>query len=349
MADLGFLPSVRRLLGRTPTSGQRLLFSATLDKAVDVLVKQFLRQPVTHEADSAQSPISTMAHHVLHLEREHRLPVLVDLASAPGRTMVFTRTKHGAKALARQLNANGIPTVDLHGNLSQGARTRNMEMFHAGTATTLVATDVAARGIHVDDVALVVHADPPVGAQGLPAPLGPHRPGRRRRHRRHPDDRRADARGAGADPRRRHQPDDDQADRTHPRRSRRAQARRAQHPGRARRHGRRELRWGSQWRRQPQAQHRQRRPRICRRGRRSARPTRWPGRRLAGRRPGRCAAQRPQRRLRCSGPQRRGPSRVRQQPAAQRGVVQLPGALSRAARSYITCVSAAAWVKPRPS
>ena len=138
-----------------------MLFSATLDKAVDVLVKQYLRQPKTHEADSAQATISTMAHHVLHLKREHRLPVLVDLTSAPGRTVVFTRTKHGAKALARQLNGNGIPTVDLHGNLSQGARTRNMEAFHSGKATTLVATDVAARGIHVDDVALVVHADPP--------------------------------------------------------------------------------------------------------------------------------------------------------------------------------------------
>jgi superfamily II DNA/RNA helicase len=89
------------------------------------------------------------------------VPVLVDLASAPGRTVVFTRTKHGAKALARQLNKSGVPSVDLHGNLSQNARTRNMEMFHSGKATTLVATDIAARGIHVDDVALVIHADPP--------------------------------------------------------------------------------------------------------------------------------------------------------------------------------------------
>jgi superfamily II DNA/RNA helicase len=89
------------------------------------------------------------------------VPVLVDLASAPGLTMVFTRTKHGAKALARQLNARGVPTVELHGNLAQNARTRNMEAFHSGKATTLVATDIAARGIHVDDVALVVHADPP--------------------------------------------------------------------------------------------------------------------------------------------------------------------------------------------
>ena len=163
MADLGFLPAVRRLLDQTPRGSQRLLFSATLDNAIDVLVRRYLRTPVTHEADSAQSPVATMTHHVLHLaDRAHRLPVLLDLASAPGRTVVFTRTKHGAKALARQLNKNGVPSVDLHGNLSQNARTRNMEAFHSGRATTLVATDIAARGIHVDDVALVVHADPPV-------------------------------------------------------------------------------------------------------------------------------------------------------------------------------------------
>ena len=162
MADLGFLPGVRRIMDKTPRSGQRMLFSATLDKAIDVLVKRFLTNAVTHEADSAQSPVATMHHHVLHLTREQRVPVLVDLTSAPGRTVVFTRTKYGAKALARQLNKSGVPSVELHGNLSQNARTRNMEAFHAGHATTLVATDIAARGIHVDDVALVVHADPPV-------------------------------------------------------------------------------------------------------------------------------------------------------------------------------------------
>ena len=162
MADLGFLPAVRRLLDRTPRDGQRLLFSATLDASVDGLVKRYLSKPVVHQADSAQSPVSAMEHHVLHLgSRDLRLPVLVDLASAPGRTVVFTRTKHGAKALARQLNRNGVPSVDLHGNLSQNARTRNMDAFHSGQASTLVATDIAARGIHVDDVSLVVHADPP--------------------------------------------------------------------------------------------------------------------------------------------------------------------------------------------
>ena len=162
MADLGFLPVVRRIMDRTPRDGQRLLFSATLDAGVNVLVKRFLSNPVTHEADSAQSPVSTMAHHVFHVHKDDRLPVLLDLAAAPGRTVMFTRTKHGAKKLAKQLNASGVPAVELHGNLSQGARTRNMDAFHGGAATTLVATDIAARGIHVDDVGLVVHADPPV-------------------------------------------------------------------------------------------------------------------------------------------------------------------------------------------
>jgi superfamily II DNA/RNA helicase len=162
MADLGFLPVVRRLLDKTPANGQRLLFSATLDAGVDVLVKRFLHGPVTHSVDSVQSPISQMTHHVLHVSREGRVPVLAELTAAPGKTIVFTRTKHGAKALARQLNARGVPTVELHGNLAQNARTRNLDAFGNGAATTLVATDIAARGIHVDDVSLVVHADPPV-------------------------------------------------------------------------------------------------------------------------------------------------------------------------------------------
>ncbi|MGB3258661.1 MAG: DEAD/DEAH box helicase [Ornithinimicrobium sp.] len=162
MADLGFLPGVKRLMDRTPKVGQRMLFSATLDGGIDILVKRFLTNPVSHSADSAQSPVSSMEHHVLHIEHADRLDVLTDLASAPGRSLVFTRTKHGAKKLARQLNARGVPSVELHGNLAQNARTRNLEAFHSGQAPTLVATDIAARGIHVDDVGLVIHADPPV-------------------------------------------------------------------------------------------------------------------------------------------------------------------------------------------
>ena len=162
MADLGFLPQVRRLLDATPQSGQRMLFSATLDGGISVIAKRYLHNPVTHQADSAQSPISTMSHHVLHVTADGHLPVLLDLVAAPGRTVVFTRTKHRAKKLARQLNGSGVPAVELHGNLSQNARTRTMDAFHSGEARTLVATDIAARGIHVDDVALVIHADPPV-------------------------------------------------------------------------------------------------------------------------------------------------------------------------------------------
>ncbi|HEU5425817.1 MAG TPA: DEAD/DEAH box helicase [Actinocrinis sp.] len=162
MADLGFLPIVKRILDATPAHAQRLLFSATLDQGVDQLVRRYLTDPVTHSVDSPHSEVPDMAHHVLHIEAEHRLPILIELAGAPGRTIVFTRTKHGARKLARQLAAARVPAVELHGNLAQNARTRNLAAFSQGQATTLVATDIAARGIHVDDVALVVHADPPV-------------------------------------------------------------------------------------------------------------------------------------------------------------------------------------------
>ncbi|MFB9234111.1 DEAD/DEAH box helicase [Plantactinospora siamensis] len=160
MADLGFLPVVRRLLDRTPKRGQRLLFSATLDAGVDVLVKRYLNNPVTHSVDSVAAPVE-VPHHMLQIDDRDRLAVLVDLASAPGRTLVFARTKRRAKTLTRQLVAAGVPATELHGNLAQNARTRNLQAYATGDVTTLVATDIAARGIHVDDVALVVHADPP--------------------------------------------------------------------------------------------------------------------------------------------------------------------------------------------
>jgi superfamily II DNA/RNA helicase len=161
MADLGFLPPVKRLMDRTPKQGQRMLFSATLDKGIDVIVRRYLSDPVTHSVDSEQSPVGTMEHHVLHVSSKDRLSILVDLTSAPGKTMVFTRTKHRAKQLAKQLNESGVPAVEMHGNLSQGARVKNLAAFSEGRAVALVATDIAARGIHVDDVALVIHADPP--------------------------------------------------------------------------------------------------------------------------------------------------------------------------------------------
>ena len=162
MADLGFLPMVKRILDATPTNGQRLLFSATLDNGIDHLVRRYLDNPVTHSVDSELSEVPKMTHHVLHIDAEHRLPILVELTSGPGRTIVFTRTKHGARKLARQLLAARVPAVDLHGDLTQGARTRNLAAFVNGQATALIATDIAARGIHVDEVSLVVHADPPV-------------------------------------------------------------------------------------------------------------------------------------------------------------------------------------------
>ncbi len=162
MADLGFLPAVRRLLDATAAGGQRLLFSATLDGGVDVLVRRYLSAPVVHQVDTAESPVAEMTHHVLQVGREHRVPVVADLAAAPGRTIVFTRTKRGAKTLTRQLRTRGVAAVELHGDLAQGARARNLDAFATGRVGALVATDIAARGIHVDEVALVVHADPPV-------------------------------------------------------------------------------------------------------------------------------------------------------------------------------------------
>jgi superfamily II DNA/RNA helicase len=161
MADLGFLPGVKRLMDRTPKTGQRLLFSATLDNGVDVLVKRYLTDPVTHSVDPAVAPVSTMTHHVLHVTAGDKAAVVRRLAGGHGRSVLFTRTKHQAKKLARQLTASGIPAVDLHGNLSQNARERNLEAFSSGESRVLCATDIAARGIHVDDVALVVHVDPP--------------------------------------------------------------------------------------------------------------------------------------------------------------------------------------------
>lgn len=161
MADLGFLPSVKRILDQTPDRAQRLLFSATLDNGVDVLVKRYLHQPVTHSVDSAESPVPDMEHHVLYVAQGDKPTIVRTLASGTERRLLFTRTKHGAKKLAQQLTMSGIPTVELHGNLSQNARTRNLEMFTTGEARVLVATDIAARGIHVDDIELVVHVDPP--------------------------------------------------------------------------------------------------------------------------------------------------------------------------------------------
>ncbi len=162
MADLGFLPGVTRILAATPAGGQRMLFSATLDNGVDKLVKRFLRNELSHSVDSENSPVAAMTHHVFHVSGVDAKKHLVQmLASGTGRRILFLRTKHQARKLAKQLTEAGIPSVDLHGNLSQPARDRNLAAFSAGTARVLVATDIAARGVHVDDVELVVHCDPP--------------------------------------------------------------------------------------------------------------------------------------------------------------------------------------------
>ncbi|WP_431030696.1 DEAD/DEAH box helicase [Plantibacter sp. RU18] len=162
MADLGFLPVVTRILDKTPRGGQRLLFSATLDNGVDKLVRKFLQNEVLHSVDEANSPVAAMTHHVFTTASvESKKDLIQALASGSGRRILFMRTKHHAKKLAKQLTDSGIPAVDLHGNLSQVARDRNLAAFSAGTAKVLVATDVAARGVHVDDVELVIHVDPP--------------------------------------------------------------------------------------------------------------------------------------------------------------------------------------------
>ncbi|MGH3470315.1 MAG: DEAD/DEAH box helicase, partial [Thermocrispum sp.] len=161
MADLGFLPAVKRLLSRTPERGQRMLFSATLDNGVDVLVRRYLESPLTHSVDAAAAPPPAMDHHLLQVAAADKNAVVRELASGTGRSLLFTRTKHGAKRLARQLTTAGIPTVDLHGNLSQNARERNLAAFTSGEVRVLAATDIAARGIHVDEIELVVHVDPP--------------------------------------------------------------------------------------------------------------------------------------------------------------------------------------------
>src|SRR5690625_4505930 len=162
MADLGFLPGVRRIMDRTPRTGQRLLFSATLDNGVDLLVRRYLNKPLHHAVDSAASPVQGMTHHFLAVrDAAEKKDLVHQLAAGMGRRILFTRTKHRARRLARQLTTAGIPAVDLHGNLSQAARQRNLAAFTGEGARVLVATDIAARGIHVDDVELVVHVDPP--------------------------------------------------------------------------------------------------------------------------------------------------------------------------------------------
>ena len=160
MADLGFLPVVRRLLEATPPEGQRMLFSATLDNAVNVLVRRFLNDPARHTVDSAAPP-AQITHYLLTVSPADRVAVVCALAGGHNRALVFTRTKHGAHKLARQLAEAGVPATELHSDLMQSTRTRNLESFSSGAVRVMVATDIAARGIHVDGIGLIIHADPP--------------------------------------------------------------------------------------------------------------------------------------------------------------------------------------------
>jgi superfamily II DNA/RNA helicase len=160
LCDLGFFPAVSELVAMTPAGGQRMLLSATLDGDVDRLVRRFLVDPVTHDCDP-DSERPQMEHHVIVTGTHDKVGYTADLLRANPRSIVFTRTRQGATNLARELEALGVSTVDLHGMLSQGARERNLRRFRSGQADVVVATDVAARGIHVDSVSLVVHYDAP--------------------------------------------------------------------------------------------------------------------------------------------------------------------------------------------
>jgi superfamily II DNA/RNA helicase len=165
MADMGFLPQVRALLDRTPADGQRLLFSATLDGDVDALVRRYLHDPVTRSVTPAAAPVDTMDHHVLLVARDAKADVLTEIAARPGRTILFVRTKRGADRVVKVLRRQGVAAAALHGGKAQNARTRAIDAFRDGRTPVLVATDVAARGIHVDDVSLVVHVDPPADSK----------------------------------------------------------------------------------------------------------------------------------------------------------------------------------------
>jgi superfamily II DNA/RNA helicase len=162
MVDLGFLPAVRRLLDATPPGGQRMLFSATLDSSIDAVVRRYLHDPSVCAITPEPDTVTDVVHHLLAVTNVDKGAVVREVARHATRAVLFTRTKRGAQKLAGQLRLAGIEARELHGNLSQPARQRNLGAFADGSATVLVATDIAARGIHVDNIDLVVHVDPPM-------------------------------------------------------------------------------------------------------------------------------------------------------------------------------------------
>ncbi|OZG50426.1 DEAD/DEAH box helicase domain-containing protein [Bombiscardovia coagulans] len=161
MSDMGFLPAVERILGQVRDDGQRMLFSATLDHGVDAVVRRFLHDAKVHEVDSATQHVDQMTHHIFETTQADKHDLVRKLASGKGKRILFTRTKFQAKKLAAHLTNNGIPAAELHGNLSQNQRDRNLAAFSSGQVRVLVATDVAARGVDVSGVDLVVQVDPP--------------------------------------------------------------------------------------------------------------------------------------------------------------------------------------------
>ncbi|MGY5046772.1 DEAD/DEAH box helicase [Streptomyces sp. 900105755] len=160
MSDLGFLPEVTELLDQIPAGGQRMLFSATMENEIKTLVDRYLNNPVHHEVDAAQGAVTTMSHHILIVKPKDKAPVTAAIASRKGRTIIFVRTQLGADRVAEQLRDSGVKADALHGGMTQGARTRTLADFKDGYVNVLVATDVAARGIHVDGIDLVLNVDP---------------------------------------------------------------------------------------------------------------------------------------------------------------------------------------------
>nr|WP_231949863.1 DEAD/DEAH box helicase [Alloactinosynnema sp. L-07] len=165
MADMGFLPQVREILDLTDPDAQVLLFSATLDGDVDQLIKRYMNNPVTHSVDVSTASVSTMEHHMLLVSKQDKADVITEMAAREGRTIMFVRTKHHVDRLADKLRSVGVRAGALHGGKTQGARNRVLSQFRDGDMPVLVATDVAARGIHVDGVSLVVHVDPPADSK----------------------------------------------------------------------------------------------------------------------------------------------------------------------------------------
>jgi superfamily II DNA/RNA helicase len=165
MADMGFMPQVRAILDLVKPGGQKLLFSATLDRDVDKLVREYLNNPVVHSVSPPTGSVTTMDHHLLMVSNDDKPDVINEVAAREGRTIMFVRTKHHVDRLTKKLRSIGVHAGALHGGKAQNARTRVLAEFRDGTTPVLVATDVAARGIHVDDVSLVVHVDPPADSK----------------------------------------------------------------------------------------------------------------------------------------------------------------------------------------